>query len=117
MACGGLLLFDPNRAGIYPVCPFLLLTGRWCPGCGSLRGIRALLTGDVRTAIDLNVLMVVTLPYLAYRWLAWCVPAVRERAARMYQPPVWAIPAYFGVVALFWLLRNLPSQPFAALAP
>jgi hypothetical protein len=28
---------DPNDSGNYPTCPFLALTGRFCPGCGSLR--------------------------------------------------------------------------------
>ena len=33
-------LVDPNESGHYPTCPFLALTGRFCPGCGSLRAAR-----------------------------------------------------------------------------
>ncbi|GMA37439.1 DUF2752 domain-containing protein [Demequina litorisediminis] len=27
---------DPHEGGHYPTCPSLLLTGFYCPGCGSL---------------------------------------------------------------------------------
>src|SRR5690606_29528852 len=33
---------SPEEPGHYPTCPFLALTGAWCPGCGSLRALHAL---------------------------------------------------------------------------
>ena len=42
---------DPNVAGHYPTCPWLALTGTYCPGCGSLRAIHALAHGDPATAM------------------------------------------------------------------
>ena len=38
--------YNPETAGFYPQCPSKLLTGYECPGCGSLRGIHALLNGN-----------------------------------------------------------------------
>ena len=35
--------FNPSDIAIFPKCPFLLLTGLKCPGCGSQRAIHSLL--------------------------------------------------------------------------
>lgn len=116
-ACTLLVLVDPNQPGVYPTCPFLALTGRWCPGCGSLRGLRALLTGAPGAALGLNALMVLALPYLAYSSLAWASPLLggpRLRPVQLSARATWAV---LGVVLVFWLARNLPWAPFVALAP
>src|SRR5690606_39698923 len=42
-----IILRDPNASCIYPTCPFLYLTGWYCPGCGSLRALPALTHLDV----------------------------------------------------------------------
>ncbi|PYV86056.1 MAG: hypothetical protein DMG90_22080 [Acidobacteria bacterium] len=34
---------NPASSGIFPPCPFLWLTGFYCPGCGSLRALHQLL--------------------------------------------------------------------------
>ena len=115
--CVTVSLVDPNEPGRYPPCPFLLLTGRWCPGCGSLRAVRALLAADVATAADRNVLLLATLPLVVYSWLAWTLPRVGLRplpALRLPAAGVWAL----GVLVLaFWVLRNVPVAPFILLAP
>ena len=38
-------------------CPIHSLTGFFCPGCGSTRAVRALLTGDLQLALHNNVLL------------------------------------------------------------
>jgi hypothetical protein len=115
--CALLLVADPNEPGFYPTCPFLAATGRWCPGCGSLRGVRALLQGDIATAAGLNILLVVALPFVLYGWFTWAFPTVRGRRLPTLNPPAWGIWAIALVIALFWVLRNLPWTPFTALAP
>lgn len=106
-------LVDPNQPGHYPTCPFLALTGMWCPGCGTLRAVHALTRGDLATAIDLNVLTVVLLPLLVLGWVAW----VRYRLGlrpRMPDLPSWSGPAIAVVVPVFWVVRNLPfGSPLA----
>ena len=56
----------PGIRGIFPACPFLSLTGCYCPGCGTLRALHTLLRGDVAGAIGYNVLTVLSLPFIAY---------------------------------------------------
>lgn len=116
-ACATLLVFDPNERGNYPVCPFLAVTGHWCPGCGSLRGMRALLTGDLGAALGFNALMVLSLPYLLYRWVTWSAPRVVQRTAAGRLLPARAMYGLPIVVAAFWGVRNIPSAPFSVLAP
>ncbi|MGH3666387.1 MAG: DUF2752 domain-containing protein [Egibacteraceae bacterium] len=115
--CVTLALFDPNEPGRYPTCPFLAVTGRWCPGCGSLRAVRTLLGGDIVTAAGLNVLLLVALPYVIYSWLAWALPTVGVRRLPVLRVPAAVIWAVFAVIAAFWMLRNLPLAPFTLLAP
>jgi hypothetical protein len=112
-----LALVDPAQPGRYPVCPFLALTGRWCPGCGSLRAVNQLLHGQVGAAIALNPLTVVLLPYLVYCWVAWASRSVDGPRLRPLLTSPAAGRAVVVTVCAFWLLRNVPAAPFAALAP
>jgi hypothetical protein len=114
---------DPNEGGHYPACPFLALTGLYCPVCGSLRAVHALAHGDVPAAVGLNVLTVAAVTALAGLWVVWVVGVVRAgRAAggardRHARP---SVPRWVGLVLLvaavaFGVLRNLPVG--SALAP
>lgn len=115
-------LVDPGVPGRYPVCPFLALTGHYCPGCGALRAVHALTHGDIRQALDLNVLLVLAIPLLV-AWYAWWVrQRWRERGtggARPRHGPTcrayWLTGVVFVVMPMFGVLRNLPA--FAVLAP
>jgi hypothetical protein len=105
---------DPNKSGRYPTCPFLAITGHWCPGCGTLRAMHALARGDLVTAAGLNVLAVLSLPLLGLIWWRW---TARAWTGAERPPPVAAgwIWALLAVVVVFGVVRNLPFG--AALAP
>ncbi|HET9657375.1 MAG TPA: DUF2752 domain-containing protein [Kineosporiaceae bacterium] len=105
---------DPNQPGHYPTCPFLYLTGYYCPGCGSLRAIHAVVHGDLLQAVDRNPLTVAFLPYLVLTWISWLRRGITGAPRRDLAPP-WVIWTLLGVVVAFWVLRNLPG--FAWLAP
>jgi hypothetical protein len=105
---------DPNHPGHYPTCPFLSLTGYYCPGCGSLRAIHALTHGDVVQALHRNPLTVVFAPYLIWAWGSWLYRTVTGRPRGDLAPP-WVLWALLVVVTAFWVLRNLPG--FSWLAP
>jgi hypothetical protein len=116
LAAGVLFAYDPMRVGFYPRCPLYLLTGLYCPGCGSLRAGHALLHGHLAEAVGFNAFLVAALPFLLYglaRRLAplagFTLPEVRLSARS-----VWAV---FAAVCAFAVLRNLPWAPFTALAP
>src|ERR1700744_3318477 len=56
--------YNPAKYKFFPKCPFHLLTGLDCPGCGSQRAFFFLLHGDVAQAIRMNLLLVLSLPFL-----------------------------------------------------
>lgn len=105
---------DPNASGHYPTCPFLYVTGLYCPGCGSLRAVHALAHGDLATAVDRNVLAVVGGALLAVMWVRAVVLTARGSYRRAVVPS-WLIWSGAAVVLVFAVLRNLPAG--AALAP
>ena len=107
-------LVDPNDPGHYPTCPFLALTGTFCPGCGSLRAVHALANGDPATAMGLNVLTVVGVVVLAVIWGRWAVRSWRGQP-RSSVAPAWSLYLMLGVAVVFWVVRNLPVGE--ALAP
>ncbi len=105
---------DPDRPGHYPVCPFLALTGWWCPGCGGLRAVHALTRGELGTALHDNVLVVALCGLTVSFWTLWALRAVRGRprpALRVGRP--WLLAAAVLVLA-FTLVRNLPTGAFLA---
>lgn len=107
-------LVDPNRPGHYPTCPFLALTGLYCPGCGSLRALHDLTVGDLAGAWAMNPATVIAVPYLLAAWVLWLHRAVTGRP-RVPVGPGW-IPALVPVlIAAFWVLRNIPG--FEVLGP
>ncbi|MDR1719139.1 MAG: DUF2752 domain-containing protein [Dysgonamonadaceae bacterium] len=56
--------FDPAASCFFPKCPFKLLTGFDCPGCGSQRAIHHLLHLRIAEAFRANALLVAALPYI-----------------------------------------------------
>lgn len=104
---------DPNQAGHYPTCPFLFVTGFYCPGCGSLRAIHAMAHLDLLTAVDRNPLTVAAVPLLLWTWLRWTRRAAWGRA-RTWAAPPWAVWSLLGVILGFWLLRNVPGLEWLA---
>ncbi len=57
-------LFNPSESEFFPKCPFLLVTGLKCPGCGSQRALHYLFHGQVFSAFLVNPLLVLSIPYL-----------------------------------------------------
>ena len=104
---------NPNQAGHYPTCPFLALTGLYCPGCGTLRAVHALAHGQFSEAVSFNPLMLALLPLVVALWLAWLTRSLTGRYR--WVAPAWSIWVLFSVVVGFGVLRNLPW--FQVLAP
>lgn len=107
---------DPNVAGNpLPPCPFLALTGLFCPGCGSTRCLHALVNFDLTGALAMNPLLVVSLPPLALLVLhgAGLLPRrLLPLRNALAAPNLWLV-ALIG----YAVLRNLPWLPFSLLAP
>ncbi|MET8474644.1 DUF2752 domain-containing protein [Streptomyces sp. NPDC006422] len=104
---------DPNEPGHYPACPFLQLTGAFCPGCGGLRSAHAIVHGDLAGALGANALAVVGYALFAVVWTVWAARAARGRAVSLAlgRAQLWAVGA---VVLAFTVVRNLPFGGFLA---
>ena len=115
--CAFLFAVHPSESRLVPTCPFLLLTGLHCPGCGTLRGLHHLLHGRLASAVGLNPLMVGALPYMLGSYVGFVRRALSGAplapGAKAHR---WAflVPV---VVVLFGILRNLPFSLFAWIRP
>ena len=108
-------LRDPHQPGGYLYCPWLLLTGTYCPGCGGLRAVNDLTHGDLAAAASSNLLFVGAIPLLLVLWTRWFADRWRgvHRVADQHRTVVWV--SVFGFVALvFWVVRNLPGLEWLA---
>ena len=107
---------DPSRSHLYPVCPFHLLTGLECPGCGGLRALHALLHGRLEEALHFNAYLVgFALPLAA---LVGIDRGLRRLGRRVLLTEAWqARLLWAGLAALiaFGILRNLPLAALASL--
>jgi hypothetical protein len=108
IGAGFVTAVDPNAAGHYPTCPFLAVTGWYCPGCGALRAVHALGHGDLMMALARNPLTVVVVGYLAVTWVLWFRRSARGRPLRRLAPP-WVLYGVLAAILAFWVLRNVPG--------
>lgn len=110
-------LADPTTpGGPIPTCPTRALLGFTCPGCGSARMVYSLVHGDLPAAIRYNALGVVALLLVA--WTVVALALWHYRGKRIARWEHWRhMPVTVGVVMLLWMIiRNLPWEPFTALA-
>lgn len=94
-------------AAFGPGCPFKMLTGLDCPGCGGTRAAQALLAGQPLRALDHNPLTVALMPVLGWGWVRW----LGARLGRGTPPTLPAAMSMSLAIALgvFWVLRNVPA--------
>ncbi|QKZ12487.1 DUF2752 domain-containing protein [Spirosoma sp. KUDC1026] len=97
---------NPAVATFFPPCPFRLLTGLPCPGCGSQRCLHQLLHGHVDEAFALNPLLVLSLPYLLVGFVVE-YSSLRTRFPQFRQRLYGRVAAWicFGLVMLYWFIR------------
>ena len=102
-----LYAFDPMRAGFFPPCPFHLITGLQCPGCGATRALHHLLHGDVAGAFHLNAMLIIASPLLAAGAIAEARALLLDsaRPAILHKPVVaWTA----AILLIGWaVLRNV----------
>lgn len=98
--------FDPQKSDFFPKCPFLMLTGLKCPGCGTQRALHQLLNLNLGQAFRYNALMVMSIPLLVFLISAEALKGRFPKLYRICMSPVlsWGI---LAAVLLWWVLRNL----------
>lgn len=102
-------LRDPHRSGSYGFCPWLALTGTYCPGCGGLRAVNDLTHGNVLAAASSNLLFVASLPFVAVWWLRSFADGWRGVRRHLSDRSAYVVlVVVLSSTMLFWVLRNLP---------
>ena len=91
-----LYAFNPEEGGLFPKCPFYVLTGLQCPGCGTTRAIHCLLHFEFLKAWQYNPLMVASIPLLIGLLLS---PKLCRNVVVSY--------TILGVVITYWIVRNI----------
>ena len=95
-------------------CPFHLLTGWHCPGCGISRMFMALLELDFMGALGYNALVLVLLPFgVVFGLRRWIIYVKTGNTAPDRLETVLLLVATVLTLA-FWILRNLPQFSFLA---
>ena len=112
-----LALIDPETAAYIPVCPCRLLTGLYCPGCGSLRAIHAITRLRFDRALAYNSLFVILSPLLLWYFVVNLATTFRgqEKIERYLSPTLGK--ALLGVILAYFVIRNIPAYPFTLLQP
>ena len=100
--------FDPAEQALFPRCPFLLLTGYECPGCGSQRAIHSLLHAQFRAAFRYNALMLVAIPYVLLGiYLQFFDGDRRHPKIGKIFFGRWSALTVLILISLYWIGRNL----------
>ena len=90
----------------FPKCPFYLLTGLKCPGCGSQRAIYQLLHGHIIKALQYNALLVIYLPIIVFFVL---VKNIKHKNNKLLTISSNTYLSWGIVISLYlwWILRNV----------
>ena len=101
--------YNPLEVGFFPRCPFHILTGFLCPGCGSQRALHHLLNGNIALALDKNALFLIALPYISFGAFLDlknnCNSKLIQIRKTLYgTSAIWIV---LSIIIIFWLVRNL----------
>jgi hypothetical protein len=106
---------DPHESGSWGFCPWRVLTGTSCPGCGGLRAVNDLTRGDVASAASSNLLFVSTIPLVTWMWVRSFSQRWRDVREPLPRGMVGVAAAVLVVlVVVFWVVRNLPFGAWLA---
>lgn len=91
-----------------PQCIFKLITGWECPGCGSQRAFQALLHGNLREAVEVNMMLPLGVAYLALLGICYLFahkPLLRAIYKRITSPRALIL---IATVTVGWtIIRNI----------
>jgi hypothetical protein len=105
------VLVDPNASSAFPQCLLKDATGLDCPGCGGLRCVHSLLTGDIAGAADHNLLAVLLLPLAAYALARWALQTTTGRELPGIPLRPWMTWVALVVLIAFGVVRNISGTP------
>jgi len=100
--------FNPYEESFFPKCQFYSITGYKCVGCGSQRAIHNLLNFNIYEAIKENLLLVVSIPYIAVG-AYWDIREPKKIKAKKIHNFFFgykAIIVVFFIIIFYWIFRN-----------
>lgn len=107
---GGVVLYNlnPTQYWFMPKCPFKLITGLSCPGCGIQRAIHALMHGEIKEAIQYNYFLLYSGPYAASFLLVWLMPqnGFRGKLKSMIENK-HVVNFYIVTFSMWFVIRNI----------
>lgn len=102
--------------GIKIPCPFYMLTGLYCPGCGVTRCILSILKLDFYAAFRYNPLVFILLPfifiYVVYKIYIWLFNKKDKLTYKLEGYPIYIL---LIILIIYGILRN--TSLFSWLAP
>lgn len=92
----------------FPQCPFKLLTGWSCPGCGIQRAVHALLNWHLGEAFAYNYFFVISIPYSVIVCVAYGLRRLHkaERITEIFEHRILAMIYVYCFFAWF-IIRNI----------
>lgn len=96
---------DPAKTP-FPRCPFNLLTGLKCPGCGSQRALHQLLRLNLSGAFHYNAMLVICIPIVLFYGSAELFGERFPRLQSLSRSGIlsWSV---FTLFLAWWILRNI----------
>lgn len=99
---------DPEVYPFFPKCPFLVITGLECPGCGSQRAFHKLLHFNIVSAFHQNPLVVLFTPYIIFGlYLEYLGGKYKFSRIRKIIFGKNAAIILLIVIIAYWVLRNI----------
>ena len=101
-------VFDPEKVALFPKCPFLLVTGYECPGCGSQRAIHNILHLDFKDAFAQNILILFLIPYILLGFYLEFLGGKQRfpKLEKLFFGKGAAIIVLSGII-VYWVARNV----------
>ena len=101
-------MVNPTTSLFIPKCPFKLITGWQCAGCGFQRALHAVLHGHVAEAISYNLFLVYSLPYfLLILFTEYVARGTLQVRFRQWFESKIAISLYVTLFCVWTVVRNV----------
>lgn len=101
--------YNPNESALFPKCPFKVISGLDCPGCGSQRALHYLINFEILQAFKSNPLLVISIPYILLGFIFELIEKPTQKILKWRKRLFGnnAILIILTVIIGFWILRNL----------
>jgi|TARA_Y100000294_G_scaffold176508_1_gene199059 hypothetical protein len=104
----GLILFyfPIEQYHYFPPCPWNSITGTFCPGCGTVRGIQSTLNGNLLGLLQNNPLAMLSLPILTLSFFSLFSQGILGFKPFSVVLSKNEILIIFVVILVYWIIRN-----------